>query len=130
VTVDKVSSCTNQRVCLNCLTTDSPECIANVTESSTAEQCLAKVGAVALVSFNQHGKCKAYVSINCVEMNTVYNSWVATPTCATSEYNRHFCFCFLLCSQCMQGRLCYMMTSLFLTLIELTYWRLVLVLRL
>ena len=88
VLVDKV----NQQVCLNCLTIDSPECIANITESSTAEQCLAKVGYVALVSFDQHGRCKVYASPNCMDMYfahynspSMFNSWVASPTSATSK---------------------------------------------
>jgi len=90
VLVDKV----NQQVCLNCLTIDSPECIADVTESSTAEQCLEKVESAELASFDQHGRCKVYASPNCTDMYTahptnpsVYNSWVASPTCATSEYS-------------------------------------------
>ena len=89
VLVDKV----NQQVCINCLTIDSPECIADVTQSSSAEQCLAKAGSVALVSFDQHGRCKVYDSPTCmgiyfVQLNdpSVYNSWVASPTGATSEY--------------------------------------------
>ena len=94
MTVDKVSSCTNQQVCLNCLTIDSPECIAEVLESSTAEQCLDKVGSAALARFDQHGTCKVYASPNCTDIYTVhptnpsvYNNWVANPTCATSEYS-------------------------------------------
>jgi len=93
VIVETVSSCTNQRVCLNCVTIDTPECTADVTESSTAEQCLEKVGSAALASFDQHGMCKVYASPNCTAINSVhpnaqfvYNSWVASPTCATSEY--------------------------------------------
>ena len=83
----------NQQVCLNCLTIDSPECIADVTESSTAEQCLEKVGYATIARFDQHGRCKVYASPNCMDIYTahptnpsVYNFWVASQTCATSEY--------------------------------------------
>ena len=93
VSTNTASPCPNRQLCINCATITTQDCVEDISAPSAAEECLARVGPMPLVGFDQQGTCRAYFRSECMEMyhtgkvdsRTFTGGWAARRTCTTSQ---------------------------------------------